>query len=72
MVSTFNEFSLIVSQYSFDIFSEIWLKNNPYLLEYVSKPGYSALFRNRDVIKGDGVGVYIRESLTFKRKNPQY
>ena len=70
MVSTFNEFLLLVTQYSFDVFtlSETWLKNNPYLLEYVTIPGYSALFRNRDVIRGGGVGVYIRESLTFKRR----
>ena len=48
--------------------SETWLKNNPYLLEYVTIPGYSALFRNRSVIRGGGVGVYIRESLTFKQR----
>ena len=70
MISTFNEFLLTVSQYSFDVFtlSETWLKNNPYLLEYVSIPGYSAVFRNRDAIKGGGVGAYIRESLHFKRR----
>ena len=70
MVSMFNEFLLLVTQYSFDVFtlSETWLKNNPYLLEYVTIPGYSALFRNRDVIMGGGVGVYIHESLTFKRR----
>ena len=70
MISTFNEFLLTVSQYSFDVFtlSETWLKNNPYLLEYVSIPGYSAVFRNCDAIKGGGVGAYIRESLHFKRR----
>ena len=39
--------------------SETWLKNNPALLRYVSVPGYSAAFRNRESIKGGGVGAYI-------------
>jgi hypothetical protein len=48
--------------------SETWMKNNPHLLQYVSIPGYSSLFRNRDVIRGGGVGVYIKNSINFKRR----
>ena len=44
------------------------LKDNPALLEYVSVPGYSAVFRNRELIKGGGVGAYIHESINFKRR----
>ena len=31
-------------------------------------PGYSAVFRNRESIKGGGVGAYIHESIQFKRR----
>ena len=48
--------------------SETWLKDNPALLEYVSVPGYSADFRNRELIKGGGVRAYIHESINFKRR----
>ena len=70
MTSTFNEFLLTVKQFSMDVItlSETWLKNNPALLEYVSVPGYSAVFRNRESIKGGGVGAYIDESIQFKRR----
>ncbi len=44
------------------------MKNNPYLLRYVSIPGYSSLFCDRDVIRGGGVGVYIKNSINFKRR----
>jgi hypothetical protein len=44
------------------------MKNNPHLLQYVSIPGYSSLFRNRDIVRGGGVGVYINNSINFKRR----
>ena len=70
MTSTFNEFLLTVKQFPMDVItlSETWLKNNPALLEYVSVPVYSAVFRNRESIKGVGVGAYIHESIQFKRR----
>lgn len=70
MTSTFNEFLLTVKQFPMDVItlSETWLKNNPALLEYVSVPGYSAVFRNRESIKGGGGGAYIHESIQFKRR----
>ena len=70
MTSTFNEFLLTVKQFPMNVItlSETWLKNNPALLEYVSVPGYSAVFRNRESIKGGGVGAYMHESIQFKRR----
>jgi exonuclease III len=70
MVSTFDELLATVKEYPFDVvaMSETWLKSNPHLLNYVSIPGYANLFRNRDDIRGGGVGVYIRKSINFKRR----
>ena len=33
----------------------------------ITIPGYSHAFRNREKIKGGGVGVYLKESIKFKR-----
>ena len=70
MLSTFDELLVTIKEYSFDVIamSETWLKNNPHLLNYVTIPGYSILYRNRDNIRGGGVGIYIKESLNFKRR----
>ena len=48
--------------------SETWLKDNPHLLNYVTIPGYSQVFRNREKIRGGGVGFYVREGIMFKRR----
>ena len=48
--------------------SETWLKNNPLLLQHVNIPGFCNAFRNRDEIKGGGVGVYVKETTKFKRR----
>ena len=70
MVSTFNEFQLGINKYRFDVItlSETWLKNNPELLEYVKIPGYQMEYRNRENMKGGGVGMYIRENIKFSRR----
>lgn len=70
MLSTFNEFALIVNKYPLDIItlSETWLKDNKDRLEYVSFPCFSKDFRNRDNIKGGGVGAYIRDNIKYKRR----
>ena len=70
MVSTFNEFQLVINKYPFDVItlSETWLKNNPELLEYVKIPGYQMEYRNRENMKGGGVGMYIRENIKFSRR----
>ena len=69
MTSTFDEFLLTVNKYPVDIItlSDTWLKDNAALLDYVSVPGYVSVFRNRESIKGGGVGAYIQESIKFKR-----
>ena len=65
MRSSFNEFQLFVSQLAMDIItmSETWLRDNPALLEYVTLPGYTSVFRNREGVKGGGVGAYISDSI---------
>ena len=56
------------SQTIFNGHYNTWLKDNPALLEYVSVPGCTAVFRNRELSKGGGVGAYIHESINFKRR----
>lgn len=70
MVSTFNEFLLIVNSYPLDIIalSETWLKDQPQLMECVSIPGYATEFQHREGVKGGGVGVYIKEDIKYKRR----
>ena len=70
MVSSFNEFQVLVSRLPMDIItmSETWLRNNPALLDYVTLPGYTALFRNREGTRGGGVGAYICDSIQCKRR----
>ncbi len=70
MTSTFDELLLVIRTYGFDVvtLSETWLKDNPQLLRHVSIPGYGQEFRNREQIKGGGVGAYIKESVKYKRR----
>jgi len=69
MTSTFDKLLLVIQRYGFDMvmLSETWLKDNPQLLSHVTIPGYANEFRNRDKIKGGGVGAYIKESVKYKR-----
>ena len=71
MASAFDELLLTIEQYPFDVISmsETWLKDNPLLLNHVTIPGYNCEFRSRDSIRGGGVGAYIKETLTFKRRS---
>ena len=48
--------------------SEIWLRDQPQLLDYVSIPGFVMEFRNREGIRGGGVGVHIKENINYKRR----
>ena len=68
MVSTFDEFMLFVNKYDFDVITltETWLKDNPFLLEYVNIDGYTMYFHNRDNKRGGGVGIYIKENIKHK------
>ena len=71
MTSTFDEFQFMVNGSKFDIItlSKTWLKNDKHLLEYVSLPGYKFSCRNRDEKRGGGVGVYIKDCITYKIRN---
>ena len=70
MLSSLDELILTVEKYPFDIvtMSETWLKDNQQLLNYVKIPGYSQEFRNRNNLRGGGVGAYIMESLKYKQR----
>ena len=71
MTSAFDEFQFMVNESKLDIItlSETWLKNDKHLLEYVSLPGYKFSCRNRDEKRGGGLGVYIKDSITYKFRN---
>ena len=70
MVSTFYELLVMIKGYPFDIvtMSETWLKDNPVRLQYVTIPGYGHVFRNRDRYWGGGVGAYLRDGVSYKRR----
>ena len=70
MVSTFDELLAMIKEYPFDIvtMSETWLKDNPLRLQYVTIPGYSQVFCNRDRFRGGGVGAYLRDGVSYKRR----
>ena len=70
MVSTCDEFLITINEYPLNVISlsETRLKDNPALLDFVSVPGYSTDFRNRESIKGGGVGSYIRNDINFRRR----
>ena len=48
--------------------SETWLRYQPQLLQYVSVPGFTTEFRNRQGLKGGGVGAYIKDNIKYKRR----
>lgn len=52
------------------MFSHLWnmAKSNPELLEYVKILGYQMEYRNREKMKGGGIGMYIRENMKYKRR----
>ena len=62
---SFPEFQLLVETYTFDFMTtpETWLKNDNRMVDYVQIPGYQLECRNRENRRGDGVGVYIKESI---------
>ena len=49
--------------------SETSLKNDKHFLEYVSLLGYKFSCRNRDEKRDGGVGVYIKDCVTYKIRN---
>ena len=67
MTSTFDQFTVFMEKYNFDIItlSETWL--NPNVLEYVKMLGYNIYFKNRNS-RGGGVRVYVKENLKCKTR----
>ena len=69
-VSIFDHLCLLIELYSIDVItmSKTWLEENNLLIQYVTIPGYTHAFNNRDKIRGGGGVVYIKESMKFKRR----
>ena len=68
---TSKEFLLTVKSFpQLDIIalSETWLRDQPQLLQYVSVPGFTTEFRNRQGLKGGDVGAYIKDNIKHKRR----
>ena len=71
LTSSFAAFQRMLWSYKFDIItlSETWLKDNPDLLNHVSIDDYILKFNNRDKKRGGGVGMYIRNTTNFKKRD---
>ena len=67
-MSTFNEFSLMLDKYQFDVItlSQTWLKDYIYQHNYIQINGYNAIFENRINKSSGGVGFYIKDQLKYK------
>ena len=65
MVLSFDKFLITINVITL---SETRLEDNPALLDFVSVPGYSTVFRNQKSIKGGGVGSYIRNEISFNHR----
>ena len=59
---------LNIHQFDIITLSETWLKENINLLNCVDIPGYNKNFRNRDRVKGGGVGYYIKTDIKVKER----
>lgn len=70
MASSFDELPATIKEYLFVIvtMSETWLKDNLLLLQYVTVPGYTYVFRSRNKIRRGGVGTYLRDGISYKRR----
>ena len=68
--STFPQFEAMLNIHQLDIItlSETWLKDNVNLLNAVDIPGYNKSFRNRDRVKGGGVGYYVKTDIKVKER----
>ena len=60
----------MLNSHKFDLItlSETWLKDNPTLLDYVEIAAYKKGFRNRDRVRGGGVGYYIKSNIKAKER----
>ena len=68
IMSAFNEFAMMFQECQFDIVALIdtWLHDCSFQQNYVQINGYNSVFRNRKDKRGGDVGVYIKESITYK------
>ena len=46
-----------------------WLKDNKHQYEYAQMSGYNIVFGNRENKKGDRVGFYVKDHLSFTLRN---
>ena len=58
---------MMLHEYQFDIvaLNETWLQDCSFQQNYVQINGYNSVFKNR-MGKREGVGFYIKESITYK------
>ena len=68
MAYSCDELLATIEEYPFDIVTMKWLKDNPLLLQCVTIPSYSHVFRNHNKIRRGGVGTYLREGISYKRR----
>ena len=68
MSSTFDEFQVMLYQHPFDVIrlSETWLRNDTNLQLSVQIRGYSFCYKSWDERRGDGVGMYIKDTKKYK------
>lgn len=64
MVSTFDHLLSAIEHYTFHVIT----MSDSLLLQHVTIPEYIQPFNNQDKIRGGRVGVYIKESIKFKRR----
>ena len=48
--------------------SETWLKNNDLLIKHVTIACYDMLYKNREKVRGGGVGFYISNNLKYEHQ----
>ena len=67
-MSTFNEFSLMLDEYQFDVIalSDTWFKKYKNQQNYDQINIYNAIFKNRTNKGGGGVRFYIKDQLEYK------
>ena len=68
LMSTFNEFSLMLDEYRFDVIalSQTWRKDYKYQQNYIQLNRYNAIFKKRTNKRGGVVGFYIKDQLEYK------
>ena len=70
MLSTFPELEILLEEFKFDVIciTETWLKTKKQE-KYVEIPAYNFVCKNRSLVKGGGVGIYVNEKLSFKERH---